>query len=146
MLTNDEREREYLLSDRARHMRANPTEPERRLWTMLRDRRMPALKFRRQHVVAPYIVDFVCLERSIIIESDGGQHADDRSDERRDQYLKQRGFTVLRFWNNDILIELRSVSDAIWAALNPSPRSACAESTLSRMGRGGISNVSDIHA
>ena len=62
-------------------MRADPTPAERRLWSMLRNRRMPAAKFRRQHVIAPYIVDFACIERWLIIEADGGQHADSESDQ-----------------------------------------------------------------
>ena len=73
--SNDQRERTRELRDRARQMRANPTEAERRLWSMLRDRRMPSFKFKRQHVFAPYIVDFACFDRSLIIEADGGQHS-----------------------------------------------------------------------
>jgi very-short-patch-repair endonuclease len=80
--TNDARQRNRELRDRARAMRADPTPAERRLWSMFRDRRMPAAKFRRQHVVAPYIVDFVCIERLLIIEADGGQHAESDSDRR----------------------------------------------------------------
>src|SRR5437870_7460347 len=75
-LTSDERQRARELRDRARQMRANPTPAERRLWSMLRDRRMPGIKFRRQHVIAPYIVDFVSLERLVIVEADGSQHED----------------------------------------------------------------------
>src|SRR5437867_6059983 len=85
--SNDERQRARELRDRARQMRANPTPAERHLWTMLRNRRMPAFKFKRQHVIAPYIVDFACLERSLIIEADGSQHADNISDRQRDAYL-----------------------------------------------------------
>src|SRR5699024_5571429 len=70
---NDERQRARELRDRARAMRADPTPAERRLWSMLRHRRMPPSKFRRQHVIAPYIVDFACIERSLIIEADGSQ-------------------------------------------------------------------------
>src|SRR5205085_12661973 len=66
--SNDERQRARELRDRAREMRANPTAAERRLWSMLRDRRMPQAKFRRQHVIAPYIVDFACFERRLVIE------------------------------------------------------------------------------
>ena len=123
--TNDERAHLRLLRDRARQMRANPTDAESRLWKMLRDRRMPSLKFRRQHVIAPYIVDFACLERAIIIEADGGQHTDNQSDIRRDNYLKQRGFLVLRYWNNDILANPAGIFDAIHAALHtPHPSAA----------------------
>jgi very-short-patch-repair endonuclease len=123
--SNDERERSRELRDRAREMRANPTPAERRLWTMLRDRRMPAAKFRRQHVIAPYIVDFACLERLLIIEADGGQHSDSASDPRRDAYLEQLGFRVLRFWNNDVLQNPSGVFEMIYAALHtPHPPTA----------------------
>src|SRR5438477_12320263 len=101
--TNDKRQRARELRDRARDMRANPTPAERRLWSMLRHRRMPPAKFRRQHVIVPYIVDFACLERLLIIEADGSQHADSVSDTRRDSYLSRLGFRILRFWNNDVL-------------------------------------------
>jgi len=106
-------------------MRVNPTLAERRLWSMLRDRRMPVAKFRRQHVIAPYIVDFACLERSLIIEADGGQHADSKSDQQRDDYLRRRGFCVLRFWNNDVLENPGGVFEAICVALHtPHPPTA----------------------
>jgi very-short-patch-repair endonuclease len=123
--SNDERERARELRDRAREMRANPTPAERRLWSMLRDRRMPSFKFKRQHVIAPYIVDFACLERRLIIEADGGQHADSISDRRRDAYLKQLGFRILRFWNNDVLENPRGVFEMIYATLHtPHPPTA----------------------
>jgi very-short-patch-repair endonuclease len=123
--SNDERERSRVLRDRAREMRANPTPAECRLWSMLRDRRMPAVKFRRQHVIARYIVDFACLERWLIIEADGGQHANSRSDRQRDAYLARLGFRILRFWNNDVLENAAGVFDMICAALHtPHPPTA----------------------
>ena len=118
MPSNDERQRSRELRDRARAMRANPTPAERRLWSILRDRRMPAAKFRRQHIVEPYIVDFACLERSLIVEADGGQHAGSDSDQRRDTFLRRSGFRVLRFWNNDVMENAAGVLDAIAAALH----------------------------
>jgi very-short-patch-repair endonuclease len=106
-------------------MRANPTPAERRLWTMLRNRRIPAAKFRRQHVVDPHIVDFACLERSLIIEADGSQHAESMYDRRRDAFLRDRGFRVLRFWNNDVLENPGGVFEMILAALHtPHPPTA----------------------
>ena len=98
-------------------MRSNPTDAERRLWSMLRDSRMPVFKFRRQLVIDPCIVDFVCLERRLIIEADGGQHAESDHDARRDAFLVREGFSVLRFWNNDILTNPAAVFDAVYAAL-----------------------------
>lgn len=125
MADNDQRLRARELRDRARAMRAKPTEAEQRLWSMLRDRRMPAYKFRRQHVIDPFIVDFVCLDRWLIIEADGSQHAENDSDRRRDFYLRQLGFQVLRFWNNDVLSYPVGVFDAICAALHaPHPPTA----------------------
>lgn len=115
---NDERTRLRQLRDRARTMRANPTDAERRLWTMLRDRRMPAAKFRRQHVIAPYIVDFACIERQLIIEADGSQHAESIADRRRDAFLRARGFRILRFWNNDVFENPAGVFDSIYTALH----------------------------
>ena len=111
------REDHKLLQNRARHMRVNPTDAERRLWSMLRDRRMPLFKFRRQLVIDPYIVDFACLERRFIIEVDGGQHAESEYDACRDQFLTREGFSVLRFWNNDVLTNPAGVFDAIRTAL-----------------------------
>jgi very-short-patch-repair endonuclease len=138
--SNDERQRLRELRDRAREMRANPTAAERRLWSMLRDRRMPAFKFKRQHIIAPYIVDFACLERHLIVEADGGQHADSVSDRRRDAYLGSRGFQVLRFWNNDVLQNPGGVFDMIYAALHtPHPPTAAQWAPPSpREGRGAI--------
>ena len=84
---------------------------------MLRDRRLSAFKFRRQQVIGPYIVDFVCLSKRLIIEADGSQHCECTGDERRDAFLGTQGFRILRFWNNDILAKSDLVADAIFAAL-----------------------------
>jgi len=86
---------------------------------------MRSIKFRRQHVIAPYIVDFVSIERRLIVEADGSQHADNISDRRRDAYLKQLGFRVLRFWNNEVLENPSGVFDMIHAELHtPHPPTA----------------------
>ena len=125
-------------------MRVNPTLAERRLWSMLRDRRMPVAKFRRQHVIAPYIVDFACLERSLIIEADGGQHADSKSDQQRDDYLRRRGFCVLRFWNNDVLGNVEGVMETIATAVRDAgPPPPTPPRLASHGGRGDESTVSD---
>ena len=123
--SNDQRERARQLRDRARAMRANPTPPERRLWAMLRDRRMRSFKFKRQHVITPYIVDFACLEGLLIIEADGGQHCDSDADRKRDAFLGRRGFRILRFWNNDVIENPSGVFEMIHAALHtPHPPTA----------------------
>jgi len=75
-------------------------------------------KFRRQAVIGPYIVDFVCFEKKLIVEVDGGQHADSRNDQERDQWLKQCGYKVLRFWNNDVLGNRNGVVEKINEFLN----------------------------
>jgi very-short-patch-repair endonuclease len=102
-------------------MRANPTDAERRLWSILRSRRLAGFKFKRQVIIDSYIADFVCFERRMIIEADGSQHAESEYDKRRDAYLRWQGFAVLRFWNNDILGDSESVAAAIWHNLQAPP-------------------------
>ncbi len=92
---------------RARTMRAEPTEAERKLWYVLRDRRMQALKFRRQAPVGPYIVDFLCIAHRLVVEADGSQHAESKRDAIRDKWLAREGYTILRFSNLDILNRAR---------------------------------------
>ena len=104
---------------RAKDMRSNPTDAERRLWSMLRAHRFATFKFRRQHVIAPYIVDFVCLDRRLVVEADGSQHAGSPGDAARDRFLQAQGYRVLRVWNNDILERSEAVAEAILAALRP---------------------------
>ena len=124
---------------RARWMRANPTEAEQRLWSMLRDRRLAAFKFKRQQIILPYIVDLVCFSARLIIEADGSHHADNRKDAGRDAYLRAQGFRLLRFWNNDVLGDSEAVAAAIIAALFPSPSQAFGLGpSLSRKGRGDL--------
>src|SRR3954466_9793790 len=85
-----------------RKLRRDMTDAELRLWSCLRDRRMQGYKFRRQHPYGDFVLDFVCLEKKLVIEVDGGQHADSLSDEKRTKVLNQAGFKVIRFWNNDV--------------------------------------------
>lgn len=92
------------------------TDAERRLWSVLRDRRLDGYKFRRQYPLGPFILDFACIEHRLAIEADGGQHADSTDDQRRTAWLERRGWQVLRFWNNDILVNTDGVRDVIlWA-------------------------------
>lgn len=91
--------------DLARILRKNLTPQERTLWNLLRNSNLKNYKFRRQHPIGNYIVDFVCIEKFLIIELDGGQHNQERDkiyDEERTKYLNSRGFKVIRYWNNDI--------------------------------------------
>jgi very-short-patch-repair endonuclease len=87
----------------ARAMRHVATDAERKLWLLLRDRRLDGIKFRRQVPFGPHILDFVCFERRIVIEVDGGQHADSEVDKVRDGHLSAEGFQTVRYWNNDVL-------------------------------------------
>jgi very-short-patch-repair endonuclease len=121
------------LRARAKAMRKAPTDAERKLWTILRAKRLGAFKFKRQVPLDPYIADFVCLQHRLIIEADGGQHAGCDYDAQRDAYLTGQGFRILRFWNNDISANPEGVATAIIDALqSPSPQ------PLSREGRGAV--------
>ena len=127
---SDSRERGRRISklrSRAKEMRSQPTEAEHRLWQLLRAHRFSGYKFKQQVPLDFYIVDFVCFARRLIIEVDGGQHAESLGDARRDAYLKAQGFRILRFWNNDIFENEEGVGELILSALrlpplpNPSP-------------------------
>ena len=84
-------------------MRRIATDAERKLWFLLRDRRFDGIKFRRQAPFGPYILDFVCFERGLVVEVDGGQHAESESDVKRNAYLRAEGFRTVRYWNTDVL-------------------------------------------
>jgi very-short-patch-repair endonuclease len=92
----------------ARELRNNPTDAERRLWSHLRLRQINDHRFRRQQPLGQYIVDFVCLEKRVVVEVDGGQqHNEQRPyDNRRDAWLKAQGFLVLRFWDHEVLMQI----------------------------------------
>jgi very-short-patch-repair endonuclease len=106
--------------DRPRQLRQTATEAERRLWSALRDRQLGGAKFRRQHRIGPFIADFACVEHRLVIEADGGQHADNPADARRTAWLRARGWTVLRLWNNDILANPDGVRAVILQVLTES--------------------------
>jgi very-short-patch-repair endonuclease len=92
------------LSTLAKDLRKNSTDAERALWRYLRGKQFEGSKFRRQQPIGQYIVDFVCFEKKIVIEVDGGQHSDTHDqDAIRDAWFKAQGFTVFRFWNHDVL-------------------------------------------
>ena len=107
---------------RAKQLRKNETDAERLLWYRLRNRQIANSKFRRQHVIEPYIVDFVCLERGLVVEVDGGQHAERvPEDVRRTEFLESKGLRVLRFWNNDVLTQTEAVLESIYSVLLERP-------------------------
>ncbi|MCW8888568.1 MAG: endonuclease domain-containing protein [Gammaproteobacteria bacterium] len=114
-----------ILLERARQMRSNSSDAERILWEQLRGRRLGGYKFRRQVVIEPYIVDFVCFDAKLIVEADGGQHSEQQEyDARRTENLEQLGYRVIRFWNHEILSELPNVLEQIRLVLSeiPSPQ------------------------
>ncbi|MCS3806456.1 very-short-patch-repair endonuclease [Chromobacterium alkanivorans] len=104
--------------DFAKSLRRNMTDAEQLLWKQLRAHRLNGEKFRRQQIIGPYIVDFVHFGARLIIEADGGQHHESRSDAARDAWLQTQGFSIMRFWNHDILRNRDTVLETIWQALN----------------------------
>ncbi len=117
-------ERVKVLSN-AKSLRTNQTEAEQRLWYHLRAHRFMDMKFKRQKPLGRYIVDFICMEQRLIVELDGGQHQTEQAayDQQRDAWLRGEGYTVLRFWNNDVMQNLEGVLKQIRGtlALSPTP-------------------------
>ena len=107
----------------ARSLRANQTDAERLLWKHIRAGRLEGRKFKRQQPLGHYIVDFVCFEAMLVIELDGGQHADQvNEDAERTRWLETQGFRVLRFWNNELIENMEGVWAVVSTALSPSPQ------------------------
>ena len=100
------------------------SDAERRLWTVLRGRRLAGYKLRRQDPLGPFIVDFACLEHRLDVEADGGHYADSDDDRRRTAWLERRGRRVVRFWNNDILANPEGVQDCVLQELEGRARGA----------------------
>ena len=113
------------LTTLSRSNRKQNTDAEKAIWNKLRNKQT-GYSFRRQHQLGNYIVDFICLSKKLIIEIDGGQHNDIEGkirDEKRTKFLSDNGFTVLRFWNNDVLLNMEGVYSVIINNLaSPSPR------------------------
>jgi very-short-patch-repair endonuclease len=110
------------LVEHAHRLRRHSTDAERLLWNHLRSRRLEGYKFRRQVVITPYIADFVCIEAKLIVEADGGQHAEQGEyDAKRSTRLEAMGYRVLRFWNHQILHETQAVLEQIRRVLIESP-------------------------
>ena len=102
---------------RARALRKGDNLAEGKLWNELKDRRLNGYKFVRQFPIGPYFADFLCRQRRLVVEVDGSQHFGSKHDRRRDEYMRQEGYSVLRFWNVDVLRETESVLETILAAL-----------------------------
>jgi BirA family biotin operon repressor/biotin-[acetyl-CoA-carboxylase] ligase len=112
----------------ATHLRANQTEAERRLWNLVRNKRLVGARFRRQHPIGPYYADFFCASARLVVELDGSQHAEPDAavhDEIRSKWLAERGYRILRFWNVDVFKNPEGVLETIWNAIeqstNPMP-------------------------
>jgi very-short-patch-repair endonuclease len=104
----------------AREMRGSMTDAEALLWKFLRGRRMASCKFRRQHPIGRYILDFYCEEKKLCVEIDGSQHMGAvQYDQRRDHWLAGKKIRVMRFWSNQVLSETEAVLEAIYQALEP---------------------------
>ncbi len=125
----------------ARQMRKLPTDAECMLWLELRNRLLNNYRFNRQVRIGPFIVDFVCRRKKLIVELDGSQHAENGNDEMRTAYLNSHGYSVLRFWNHEVAFERQAVLETILAVLeghlnSPSPGLRFAPAVLSPSGRG----------
>ncbi len=107
----------------AQTLRETRTDAEGLLWHYLCDKQLDGYKFRRQQPIGPYIVDFACMPQKLLIELDGGQHAEQHTyDQKRDAFLQEQGYTILRFWNNEVFENCFGVLESIYAALrNDSP-------------------------
>ncbi|MEX0803671.1 MAG: endonuclease domain-containing protein [Candidatus Binatia bacterium] len=114
----------HLIRQRARQLRRNQTDAEQALWARLRDRQLCGAKFRRQHPIGPFVADFCCPQRKVVVELDGGQHAEEiTADQKRSRFLEAQGFRVLRFWNHDVLRNTEAVLERIAEAVSdPHPR------------------------
>jgi lysyl-tRNA synthetase class 2 len=102
----------------ARRLRRDQTDAERKLWFRQRDRRLAGWKFKRQVPIDRFVVDFVCADARLVVELDGGQHAECQSDESRTRVLDAMGYLVLRFWNNDVLGNMNGVLETIVMTLD----------------------------
>ena len=113
--------RDALLQSRARRLRNQSTDAERHLWQHLRGKQIAGYRFRRQVPVAGFIADFACLEAKVIVELDGGQHAQNVGyDAQRDRLIEAQGFRILRFWDNQVFLETQAVLQEIMRALEAS--------------------------
>ena len=109
------RESDPKLTRFARKLRREQMDQERILWSRLRARKVGGPRFRRQHPIGPYIVDFCCPEMMLVVELDGGQHADQETeDQERTRFLESQGYRVIRFWNNQVVENLEGVLEKIW--------------------------------
>ncbi len=131
---------------KARKLRRASTEAERILWSRLRDRRLGGFRFVRQYPIGPYFADFVCRDRRLVIELDGGQHSGSGRDVVRDRFINRAGYDVLRYWNNDVSGNLDGVLETLLLTLEGrrSPGRRYAPPTLSRAAGEGKQEVASL--
>jgi adenine-specific DNA-methyltransferase len=109
-------------TSQARELRIRQTEAESLLWCVLRGRRLGGIKFRRQYPIEPFIADFACVEKRVVVEIDGGYHDEVyEQDQARQQKIEQAGWTVLRFSNEDVLADVEAVAIAIAKQIGVEP-------------------------
>ncbi len=102
------------IKQKARQLRAHQTDAEQAFWKLVKGKQINGYKFRRQHPIPPYIVDFICPEKKLIIELDGGQHAETVSyDQKRTMFLESKDYQVLRFWNDEVLKNISGVYEVL---------------------------------
>ena len=123
------------ISPYASRLRRDMTDAERKLWDVLRNRQLEDFKFRRQTSIGPFVVDFLCIEASLVIELDGGQHSEE-TDAARTAFLKAEGLTVLRFWNHDVMSNVEGVAGAIRIALLQKNRKTLTQPSPAKAGEG----------
>ncbi len=125
--------------ERAKQLRREQTEAERKLWSRLRNRQLDGWKFKRQVPKGRYILDFYCAEAALIVELDGGQHAEEnavRHDAKRTKYLQESGYRIVRFWNHEVFEDIDTVLQSIWHKVQEPPLADSADHSLSPSGRG----------
>jgi very-short-patch-repair endonuclease len=103
---------------KAKRLRKIPTDAENRLWQKIRSRQVCDCKFRRQYPIERYVADFICVEKRLIVEVDGGQHCENKKDEIRTAFLESKGYEVIRFWNNEVLGSIEGVIDTLTLTLS----------------------------
>ncbi|WP_319519405.1 endonuclease domain-containing protein [uncultured Martelella sp.] len=109
----------------ARSLRRNETDAEKVLWREIRNRNLNGFKFTHQYPVGPYFADFACREKTLVVELDGAQHAENMKDADRTRYINNAGFSVIRFWNDEVLKERQDVLETIVAILENRLTEAC---------------------
>lgn len=131
------------LTQLAKNLRINQTDAEKSLWNHLKSKQLASTKFRRQQPIGNYIVDFVSLDKKLVIELDGGQHSINApEDQERNKWLAGQGFKVLRFWNNDVLKNIENVLESIMENVSPIPTPSYPEGHHGHQGRGEMAHNS----